>query len=167
MCSSIGSECHNHWGFSGNKGRGDRPAQCLHCLNWSPPPEDKTRSAERLDLRCTSPPPSALSKPRSTERFDLPGLSPPPLPSARRRSAESLDERGRCSRAERRRVCALGLPPPTFFLSFPLPPPPALRCQQGRLPGALRRPQVVNTYSVGKYKSICELKVCLPSSSAT
>jgi hypothetical protein len=33
-------------------------------------------------------------------------------------------------------------PLPPFFLRFPLPPPPALRCQQGLLPGAHRRPQV-------------------------
>lgn len=33
-------------------------------------------------------------------------------------------------------------PLPPSFLSFPLPPPPALRCQQGLLPGALQRPQV-------------------------
>lgn len=33
-------------------------------------------------------------------------------------------------------------PLPPFFLSFPLPPPPALRYQRGLLPGALRRPQV-------------------------
>lgn len=106
----------------------DRPAQGLHCLNMSPPPEDKTRSAETLDLRCLSLPPCALSRTRSTERLDLPRLSPPPLPSARRRSAESLDERGRCSRAERWRLCAFGLPPPTLLPPLPAPSPacPAL-----------------------------------------